>query len=47
MGWRKGRAKEMQCVEKHAVCEKVPLSQCSEETGKNKIKTALAETNNG
>ena len=44
---RKGREEEMQHVKKHAVCEKVPMSQCWKETGKNPIKTGWADTNKG
>ena len=36
---RKAREEQMQFVQKHAVCEKVPVSQCWKETGKNPIKT--------
>ena len=32
---------------KHAVFEKVPMSQCLKETGKNPIKTGWADTNKG
>ena len=41
---RKAREEEMQYVKKHAVYEKVPMSQCWKETGKNPIKTG---TNKG
>ena len=34
---RKPREEEMQYVKKHAVYEKVPVSQCWRETGKNPI----------
>ena len=44
---RKAREEEMQYVKKHAVCEKVPMSQCWKETGKNPIKTGWADTNKG
>ena len=44
---RKAREKEMQYVKKHAVFEKVPMSQCWKETGKNPIKTGWADTNKG
>ena len=37
----------MQYVKKHAMCEKVPISQCWKETGKNPIKTGWADTNKG
>ena len=38
---------EMQHVTKHAVYEKVPVSQCWKETGKNPIKTGWADMNKG
>ena len=38
---------EMQYVKKHAVYEKVSMSQCWKETGKNLLKTGWADTNNG
>ena len=38
---------EMQYVKKHAVYEKVPMSQCWKETVKNPIKTGWADTNKG
>ena len=44
---RKAREEEMQFVKKHAVYEKVPMSQCWKETGKNPIKTGWADTNKG
>ena len=44
---RKAREEEMQYVEEHAVYEKVPMSQCWKETGKNPIKTGWADTNKG
>ena len=37
----------MQYVKKHAVYEKVTMSQCWKETGKNLIKTGWADTNKG
>ena len=37
----------MQYVTKHAVYEKVPMSQCWKETGKNPIKTDWADTKQG
>ena len=43
----KAREEEMQYVKKHAVYEKVPISQCLKETGKNPIKTGWADTNKG
>ena len=44
---RKAREEEMQYVKKHAVYEKVPMTQCWKETGKNPIKTGWADTNKG
>ena len=44
---RKAREEEMQYVKKHAVYEKVPMSQCWKETEKNPIKTGWADTNKG
>ena len=44
---RKAREEEMQYVKKHAVYEKVPMSQCWKETVKNPIKTGWADTNKG
>ena len=44
---RKAREEEMQYVKKHAVYEKVPMSLCWKETGKNPIKTHWAHTNKG
>ena len=44
---RKAREEEMQHVKKHAVYEKVPMSQCWQETGKNPNKTGWADTNKG
>ena len=44
---RKAREEEMQYVKKHVVYEKVPISQCWKETGKNPIKTGWADTNKG
>ena len=44
---RKAREEEMQYVKKHAVYEKVPMSQCWKETRKNPIKTGWADTNKG
>ena len=44
---RKAREEEMQYVKKHAVYEKVPMSQSWKETGKNPIKTGWAYTNKG
>ena len=41
----KAREEEMQHVKTHGVCEKVPMSQCWKETGKNPIKTGWADTN--
>ena len=43
----KAREEEMQYVKKHAVYEKVPISQCLKETEKNTIKTGWADTNKG
>ena len=43
----KADMEEMQYVEKHAVYEKVPMSQCWEETGKNPIKTGWVEISLG
>ena len=43
----KAREEEMQYVKKHAVYEKVPISQCLKETEKNPIKTGWADTNKG
>ena len=37
--FRKAREEEIQYVKKHAVYEKVPMSHCWKETGKNPIKT--------
>ena len=37
----------MQYGKKQAVFEKVPMSQCWKETGKNTIKTGWADTNKG
>ena len=37
----------MQCVKKHALCQKVSISQCWKETVKDPIKNGLADTNNG
>ena len=44
---RKAREAEMPYVKKHAVYEKVPMSQCLKETVKNPIKTGWADTNKG
>ena len=44
---RKAREEEMQYVKKHAVYEKVPMSQCWKETGKNPVKTGWADTKKG
>ena len=44
---RKAREEEMQYVKKHALHEKVPMSQCLQETGKKPIKTGWADTNKG
>ena len=44
---RKAREEDMQHVKKHAVYEKVPVSQCWKETGKNTIKTGWADTDKG
>ena len=44
---RKAREEEMQYVKKHAVYEKVPMSQCWKEMGKNPIKTGWTDTNKG
>ena len=44
---RKAREEEMQYVRKHAVYEKVSMSQCWKETGKNPIKTGWEDTNKG
>ena len=44
---RKAREEEMQYVKKHAVFEKVPLSQCWKVTDKILIKTGWADTNKG
>ena len=44
---RKAREEEMQYVKKHVVCEKVSMSQCWNETGKNPIKTGWADTKQG
>ena len=44
---RKAREEEMQYVQKHAVYEKVPMSQCRKETEKNPIKTGWVDTNKG
>ena len=44
---REARVEEMQRAEKHAVHEKVLRSQSWEETGKNPIKTAWADTKKG
>ena len=44
---RKAREEEMQYVKKHAVYEKVPMSQRWQETEKNPIKTGWADTNKG
>ena len=44
---RKAREEEMRYVEKHAVYEKVPMSHCWKETGKNPINTGWADTNKG
>ena len=44
---RKAREEEMQSVKKHAVYEKVPMSECWKETEKNPIKTGWADTNKG
>ena len=41
----KAREEEMQYVKKHAVYEKVTVSQCWKKTGKNPIKTGWADTN--
>ena len=43
----KAREEEMQYVKKHAVCEKVTMSQYWKETGKKPIKTGWADTNKG
>ena len=40
---REAREEEMQYVKKHAVYEKVPMSQCWKETGKNPIKTGWTQ----
>ena len=44
---RKAREEEMQCEKKHAVYDKVTMSQCLKETGKNAIKTGWADTKKG
>ena len=44
---RKAREEEMQYVKKHAVYEKVTMSQCRKETEKNPIKTGWADTSQG
>ena len=44
---RKAREEEMQFVKKHAVYDKVTLSQCWKETGRNPIKTGWADTTKG
>ena len=44
---RKAREEEKQHVKKHAVHEKVPMSQCWKETGKNPVKTGWADTQKG
>ena len=44
---RKAREEEMQYVKKHAVYEKVSMSQCWKEMGKNPIKTGWVDTNKG
>ena len=44
---RKGREEEMCYVRKHRVYDKVPRSQCYQDTGKAPIKTGWAETNKG
>ena len=43
----KAREEEMQYVKKHSVYEKVSMSQCWKETGKNPIKTGWADTKKG
>ena len=40
----KTREEEMQYVKKHVVFEKVPMTQCWKETGKNSLKTGWADT---
>ena len=37
---RKAREEEMQYVQKHAVYEKVPMTQCWKDTGKNPSRQA-------
>ena len=44
---RKAREEGVQYVKKHAVYEKVPMSQCWKEMGKIPIKTGGADTNKG
>ena len=44
---RKAREEEMPYVKKHAVYEKVSMSQCWKETGKNPIKTGWADMSKG
>ena len=44
--WKAGE-EDMQYVKKHAVHEKVTMSQRWKETGKNPIKTGWADTNKG